>query len=287
MIILGSGLSGCLAANLIPGSIVYDTFSETSLHTGLLRFSSTQIGDALGIPLKKVIVYKSIYEGYKHVPISNRAIVRYSGKTNGVISARSICNTDPVERYIPPHNFHEILLKRINVIYKANIPNLLSKTPIINTIPLPIICSYLNLECYHKPSNPIFIFNAKLLDCDIHLTNYYIGDTYIYRASIIGNLLSIESMRQIETCDIQYVLDTFGINKDFDFIECKKNEFGKLTTLDDELRKPLLRTLTENFDIYSLGRFATWRNIKLDDVFHDIQVIKKIINLNNYDKAKL
>jgi hypothetical protein len=42
--------------------------------------------------------------------------------------------------------------------------------------------------------------------------------------------------------------------------------------------------LTHERNIYSLGRFATWRNILLDDVVDDIAAIKKLLKANSaYD----
>ncbi len=44
---------------------------------------------------------------------------------------------------------------------------------------------------------------------------------------------------------------------------------------------------TDNFNIYSLGRFATWRpGLLLDDLVNDIRVIQKIADHGNYDHRK-
>jgi hypothetical protein len=39
--------------------------------------------------------------------------------------------------------------------------------------------------------------------------------------------------------------------------------------------------LTEEHNIYSLGRFATWRQLLLDDLVKDIGVIEKLIDGNH------
>jgi hypothetical protein len=41
--------------------------------------------------------------------------------------------------------------------------------------------------------------------------------------------------------------------------------------------------MTTRFGIYSLGRFATWRNILLDDVLNDIFRIREMMNGTDYD----
>jgi hypothetical protein len=45
----------------------------------------------------------------------------------------------------------------------------------------------------------------------------------------------------------------------------------------------LLYTITVQHDIFSLGRFACWRNILLDDVYHDVRRIEQMTSMNNYD----
>ena len=46
-----------------------------------------------------------------------------------------------------------------------------------------------------------------------------------------------------------------------------------------ETRKEFLYYLTREFNIYSLGRFATWKQIILDDVVDDANKIMKLINV--------
>jgi hypothetical protein len=47
--------------------------------------------------------------------------------------------------------------------------------------------------------------------------------------------------------------------------------------IDDALRKQLLFRLTHEHNVFSLGRFATWRNILLDDVVDDIVQVKRLL----------
>ena len=67
-------------------------------------------------------------------------------------------------------------------------------------------------------------------------------------------------------------------------LESVEQKYGKIAPIDDAVRKQLLFRLTHEHNIYSLGRFATWRNILLDDVVDDITMIKKLLKANNaYD----
>ena len=57
--------------------------------------------------------------------------------------------------------------------------------------------------------------------------------------------------------------------------------------IDDKIRKDFIYTLTEKYNIFSVGRFATWRQLLLDDVVNDISVIERLIaNNSNYNFRK-
>ena len=43
-----------------------------------------------------------------------------------------------------------------------------------------------------------------------------------------------------------------------------------------------MHKMTVDHGVYSLGRFATWRNILLDDVVKDIDVIKSMMGQDKY-----
>ena len=58
----------------------------------------------------------------------------------------------------------------------------------------------------------------------------------------------------------------------------------KITPIDEDTRRWVIETLSQKEEIYSLGRFATWRNILLDDVLKDLQVIKKLMNADLYSR---
>jgi hypothetical protein len=60
--------------------------------------------------------------------------------------------------------------------------------------------------------------------------------------------------------------------------------YGKFVPIDEKLRKNLVLRLTTERGIYSLGRFATWRNLLLDDVVHDAAVIKALASSSEYDR---
>jgi branched-subunit amino acid ABC-type transport system permease component len=63
-----------------------------------------------------------------------------------------------------------------------------------------------------------------------------------------------------------------------------KQSYGKIAPIDEQFRRFVVEHLSQKHSIYSLGRFATWRNILLDDVLKDLQVIKKLMNADLYSR---
>jgi len=288
MIILGAGLSGCIASLMIPGSKVYEPLKEVKKHQAILRFKNDSISKTLGIPFKKVKVYKAIWHNDRNVQLSPQYIIRYSRKVSPKISHRSICNLDTEERYIAPNNLHEILLEMCSPMFGFDI-NLIKENShtTISTLPIDVLCSNLGIDIPKLEYHSILISRFRVPDCDAHMTNYYTGaTTAVYRASIVGDELIIESAFDIIKEDIEQVLNSFGLMgiRVLPIIENYEQKYGKITPWCDDERKAILYKLTKEHNIYSLGRFAVWRNIQLDDVYNDILRIKEWSNLNEYDK---
>ena len=107
----------------------------------------------------------------------------------------------------------------------------------------------------------------------------------VYRASISGDILIIESMNELDSNDRYFVFESFGLLtiENTHVLKDHKQERGKIGAIDEKIRKKIILDLTLKHNIFSLGRFATWRNIVLDDVYNDILVIKRLINKGSYD----
>jgi hypothetical protein len=64
-------------------------------------------------------------------------------------------------------------------------------------------------------------------------------------------------------------------------------QYSKILPISDSERKKFIIWLTDEWGIYSLGRFATWRpGLLMDDVVNDVRVIRKIITDGHYDHRK-
>lgn len=161
--------------------------------------------------------------------------------------------------------------------------------PIISTIPMPVlmkIVGWKNIPEFSKQK----IWTQRAIieepDCDIYQTIYYPDDLFsYYRISIIGNVVISESIREPKQYSGSHIMgalyDDFGIRaKKLAGVESSEQEYGKILPINNNLRKQFIYEMTTKYNIYSVGRFATWRQILLDDVVEDIQHVEQFIRSN-------
>jgi hypothetical protein len=296
MIIYGAGLSGCLAGALYRRAEIFESNSEVGHwggHKAVLRFREDAIAHATGIPFKKVRVRKSIFfEGEEFIHVTPRLANMYSMKVSGKIAERSINSLDVSERYVAPVDLHERLgdmcRGRIHFEEPFNGVPKAHDGPIISTLPMPTLLDLLQLrvpELQFKHA-PVAVERYKIQDCDVHQTVYFPGaETPAYRATLTGADLIIES-----TCPINseqersYITNSLFLSlAQAKFVSGSVQRYGKIVPLSDVVRKELLYKITTQHGIFSLGRFACWRNILLDDVYHDLRRIEQMASMNHYD----
>ena len=222
----------------------------------------------------------------------------YSQKVTEGLMSRSISNLDDVERWIAPPNFTELLSKGADIELGREVAgtDLLSDEPIISTLPMPIMMDIVGWD--NKPQfqfRPIWTmsFRVKVSQCDVYQTVYFPErGTPFYRASITGDRMIIEFAEEPLVPLIQQyatvALIAFNIESgelcDND-VSIKKQPFGKISPIDENLRKEFILHLSQTHNIYSLGRFATWRPVLLDDLIQDIRIIEKIITKGSYSAS--
>ena len=290
MLIIGAGMAGCIAGIVNPKAKIIEAQDNTALnHRAVLRFRSDAISKVTGIPFRKVKVTKGIwYQGHE-APLSPRMISLYSQKVLGCITSRSITNIDPVERYIAPPDFHAQLIDMLGnrIEFNSRVDSLdFGDRNIISTMPMQSLLNILNLECSLEfLHQPITTTRWHVAGCGLHATVYYPEQvTPVYRATLTGEDLIIEHMGEISEWDYQQVFDSFGIHTLATLVEESHTQrYGKILDIDDAERKQIIFELTSKYNIYSLGRFAIWKNILLDDVLDDIYMIRRFINTSNYD----
>ncbi len=314
MIIIGAGLAGCIAAAMNQDVIILEAgMPLISEHQALLRFKTDIVSKVTGIPFKKVIAVKAIWHDGKEVGPSPRFIAMYSKKVAGNYSHRSIVNINAEERYIAPKDFHQILLDQFagKTYYDFRVDEINSDVirghdaegnskvqnrsghEILSTMPISLNAASVG---YHIDTSnkckSIYVNKFIVKDCDMYCTVYFPGsDTSIYRASITGDALIIESLCALDGEEDTHSIQTaLGVQYEYGYhdhvIKNHKQVFGKISKIAEDRRQNIIYNLTVNFDIYSLGRFALWKNILLDDVVQDVYKIKELINKSNYHKLK-
>lgn len=310
MIILGGGLAGCLAGLMLGQATVCEASeSVNNNHKALLRFRSDNISKITGIPFKKVEARKAIFFDGQYITEPNAMLCNmYSIKVTGEVARRSIWDIGTDTRWVAPTDFHErlatMLGSRIKFGKKAtSIKNgyvefesgSTTFTKAISTIPLSTMQMLIGVDYIPKDefkSEPISIINVKLRKIDVHQTLYFPEhDDCVYRASIIGDNMIIELVSQPSriaagaiACGIarKFGLDA-DAHIDLDTIEIGQQKFGKILPIANEaLRRKTILDLTQQHGIYSLGRFACWRNVMMDDVYHDILSIRSLVEQDAY-----
>lgn len=308
--IYGAGMAGLMAGNMLRRSnpVIHEAAeSLPDNHKALLRFRTDKAGLAAGIKFKKVHVQKAIWDGDKLLNEPNIYHQNnYSQKVTKNVRGRSINNLDDCERYIAPDNFIEQLGQDCNIVYDS--PLTIERIRqhkrdgdiIISTIPMPALMDMVGWD--RKPkfnSLPIWSCEIEILDpiCDVYQTVYFPHEGSVYRASVTGNRFICESISDISDLDRQQLLtanirrlrEIFGI-KAWTYRDhpVKYQHYGKLNPIDEDIRKEFIFQMTNQFNIYSLGRFATWRQLLIDDIVDDVHVIDRFISKKggNYARSK-
>jgi hypothetical protein len=159
---------------------------------------------------------------------------------------------------------------------------------VISTVPMPIMMKLASWS-------PAIEFKFKTIwsawcevtepVMDLYQTIYYPDpELPYYRASITGNKIVVEfnaEPKAVETC-FDSILNDFGIlygpAHSFRDIKIKEQKYGKLLPIDDSARRRFIVAMTDEYRIYSIGRFATWRQILMDDVVSDAARLDKWIS---------
>lgn len=297
--IIGAGMAGLLAANMLRHRNAIISERQKSLpnnHSAVLRFRSGQIGDILGIPFKKVTMAKGYVPWLNPVADS----LAYSRKCTGISrSDRSIITTglETHERYIAPTDLINRMASGLDIEFGVNMNWQEDDAPRISTMPMPSLMSLLDY-----PNQPEFKtihgFNirARLANVDAYVSLYVPSPEYSFnRISITGDELIIEysypGRNADEVAGIVELMDPaedadealslLGLlhaNSYLELPKAKLQTYSKVMPISEEIRKDFLHWATDKHNIYSLGRFATWRpGLLLDDLVKDIRLIDRWI----------
>lgn len=278
MRILGAGIAGMLAGLAFPKAEIHEAASSfKESHKALMRFRTKDIGVFCGIPFREVLVRKGIWCDGKFEGVSIKRANQYSKKVIGRVIERSIWNLDDSIRYIAPDDFVVQLSDRLGerVIYNSPFKEV-GDDICISTIPMSTMTRIVTPP-KKTPSFEFQAINVKrwlVKDADVFQTIYFPDPaTNLYRASITKDLLIAEGMGDFEC---EQVMEAFGLSQDdVVLLEDVKQSYGKIAPIDEDWRLSYIGWLTTEKKIFSLGRYGTWRNILLDDVLKDINIIKR------------
>jgi hypothetical protein len=311
--IVGAGLAGLISAHVLVRRHRLRIIESQSVlpdnHGALLRFRSDAVSQATGIPFKKVHVRKAIgFDGKLYNEATPLLANLYSLKVTGSILDRSCWDLNPVDRYIAPDDFIPRLVNGVQIQLGTTLTFEMLKAihkeggPIISTIPMPALMAMVGWP--HKPQfehHPIWSISGTVpVPCDVYQTIYFPGDTvHFYRASMVGSRMIVETRR--EPMAMYYVPDSaqqllrqagmyFGIDQEWKEITTKRQEYGKIVPIaDPEEGREFIYIMSQELGLYSVGRFALWRQLLLDDIVHDIQVVERLISAESsrkhYQKA--
>lgn len=299
MIIIGAGMAGLLAAAMLRDEVtaVWERGDRLpNNHSALLRFRTSIVGDALGVPFKKVRVLKSV-ETWKN-PIADA--LSYSLKTNGTAQVRSIISADSSqteERWIAPDDLINRMGRKVSCpihfgqyFNEPAVATSPSQGPFISTIPMPTLARMFGYRGLEDEFRWVEGYNIRvhLRRVEAYCTLYvpHPKDEFA-RVSITGSTMIIECPNcaaphpddQKVTNIIGRSIELMGLNLDNILkVEVHKQPYAKILPMDENKRKRFIMHMTEEHGIYSLGRFATWRpGLLLDDVVHDVRIIQRMI----------
>jgi hypothetical protein len=294
MKIIGAGMAGLLAANMLRRHhpVVYERKDQLpDNHAAVLRFRNEGVSRATGIPFKKVNVHKAIIDvmGKIHTTTNLQLSNMYAQKVVGRVLPRSIISLDPVERFIAPPDFVQQMAQCVDIRFNSTAVfdvDSASVMPIISTMPMPELMKQL---CWNDiPQfnySPVWVVSADIIDpfVDVYQTLYFPDEELpLYRASITGNRVILEFISEPQNPICGSLADewlaAFGITpKELANEKVTIQRYGKISPIDELTRKNFIFNASQERHIYSLGRFATWRQILLDDLIHDIQFIESFI----------
>lgn len=312
--VVGAGLAGLFAASVLQQECdgVYE--SQDALpnnHSAILRFKTGVFGEAVNVPFRSVKVVKSYVPAVGNIVGDN---IAYSLKTNGSATLRSIntANGEMIQRFIAPPDLVQRLADRAGehkLHYNSpmrSVPGFRDEwgipgdNPIISTLPMPVLAKMLGYEFSNTEftSQTGVNITAKISNCDVYAT-LYLPDPKepCYRVSITGNELiaeyrastykeHVERTWNTPYAEAKRLLRLFGIEQDhFENLAYKEQKYAKILPIDNRSRKRFMLWATENYNVYSFGRYATWRpELQLDDLVKDLHMIQRMAQGEGYER---
>lgn len=297
VLIIGAGVSGLVAAQMLRRNynciVVERSQALTPTNNAVMRLRSRALETA-GVKLRRVKVLKSVLNSSNFV----RDALSYAYKCTGEYrSDRSMPQADEiVERFVADDLLGQ-LSQGIDIRYGCNVNSFavaaeeFAADHVISTIALPAALQ-LTLPGFDSAQFKFqkgFVVNARVSNCNAYASLYVpLESSIITRISITGDNLAIEfkfdSNYSIICRKFNDILEEvcsligFRQHELYD-VKINSQAMHKIVPIGERKRKDYVRSLTDNFNIYSLGRFATWRpKLLADDLVRDVKLIERMMN---------
>jgi len=163
----------------------------------------------------------------------------------------------------------------------------------VSTIPMPSLISALPeatglspvLPEFKRKSVPITVVRRKVMvRSSVHQT-LYVPSLVLstYRVTLQEQEIIYESTNGPPDDSEQYMLaNQFGIRStELGEQEVFTQPMGKMLPIDEDLRRMAIMTLSQSYNIFSFGRFAIWKPIRTDHLVKDIEVIKRMMTIED------
>jgi hypothetical protein len=302
MNIIGAGMAGLLAGHALRHHkpVIWEVQKGLpNNHSAVLRFRTQSVADITNIPFRKVQMVKCTLQHLNPVA----SVLAYSKKNTGVYrSNRSInSGTEVGDRWIAPPDFIPRMAEGLNIKYGQSFNFAkLNSGPTISTIPMPSLMRRLNYPQVDKikfESTPGINIKAQVPNSDAFVSLIVPDPKLPYsRVSLCGPELTVEAplknnkmqMENFAKFCLSSAIALLGLQEsELEDIEWREQAYAKIVEIDDVARKNFLFWATDNFNIFALGRFATWRpHILLDDLVNDLRRIDGWINSGRYSIAR-
>lgn len=297
MIIIGAGMAGLLASNILRSKRPQVIEAQPQLpnnHSAVLRFRSSVVGDVLGIPFKRVKLIKAT------LPFRNSVAeaLAYSYKNSGIyLSDRSITNgsVQSEDRFIAPPDLISRMAEGQDITFSTTIDRFVPGETYISTMPMPALMALLDYPHAKEAqfnSTPAVNIRATILNCEAYVSLMVPDPKYPFsRISVTGDELIVECPnKRRDNLDISNIasdaLQLLGIDNGMRDVNANESRYAKITPIDERIRRDFLHWATDKFNIFSLGRFACWRSgLLLDDLVSDVRKIEGWID-NRYEMRK-
>lgn len=306
--IIGAGISGLIAegalSNMSSEIIVFDRsipklpiLGQPAGHKAVMRLRDDRIKQYVNCKLKRISVYKAVYHDGELYDKPNMILNNlYSLKLYGRLGDRSLGTLGKVDRYLLTDisgllaDNHKLTSRLVTANRDKTLvfnDQTYSYDVCISTIPMPslldLLCLNYNVKFSHTQIN---ITRATLnIESDVHQTIYFTNDLkqFPYRVTIEGRYVIAESLDRCTESLLDQAMQAFGLNRrSLKDIAHYTQNMGKMMPIDDNTRRKIMMDLTNEYNVYSFGRFATWRPLRIDQTLDDIEKIKMFIKVSNY-----